>query len=86
MINHDPIGRLPGSPPLTPGHPLRYARIVVGRGKRSPGGRRVLAGIADEILIADAPLARRSSTEGAENGFVDIWHRERWPRVRRIEG
>ena len=67
---------------LTPDHPLRYVRVVVGRGKRSPGGKRVLAGIAAQVLAPEGPLARRSSTGQADNGFVDVWHRQRWPRVR----
>lgn len=67
---------------LDPSHPLRYARVVVGRGKRSTDGRRVLAGIAAEVLRAEDPLATRSSTVNAPRGFLDVWHRGRWPRHR----
>lgn len=67
---------------LAPDHPLRYVRVVVGKGKRSVRGRRVLADLASEILSPEPPLAARSATIDAPDGYLDIWHRDRWPRPR----
>jgi hypothetical protein len=36
--------------------------------------------VADRFVPAD-PLAVRSSTIDAPVGFVDVWHRGRWPRL-----
>ena len=65
---------------LTRDHPLRYVRVVVGKGKRSVQGRRVLAGIAVEMLPPEPPLSVRSSTLDAPDGYLDVWHQGRWPR------
>lgn len=67
---------------LARAHPLRYVRVVVGRGHHSREGRRVLAGVAAEILRAEHPVAIRSSTADAADGYLDAWHRDLWPRPR----
>ena len=65
-----------------PDHPLRYVRVVVGKGKRSTQGRRVLAGVAARVLVPDGAIAVRSSTIGASDGYLDAWNRDKWPRPR----
>ena len=67
-------------------HPLRYVRVVVGKGRRSAQGRRVLAGIAADVLTPHHPLSVRTSTSDAPDGYLDVWHRDRWPRPRLTAG
>lgn len=60
---------------------LAWARVVVGRGKHSAGGRRVVAAVAEQVLgDVSEPLRITSSTREAEEGHLDVVHRGRWRR------
>lgn len=64
-----------------PGSRLAWVRVVVGRGKHSAGGRRVVAAVAEQVLgDVSEPLRITSSTREAGDGHLDLVHRGRWRR------
>jgi hypothetical protein len=65
--------------------PLAYLRVVVGRGRHSTDGRRVLARTAaEELGDPPAPVRLRSSTVDSPDGHLDLVHPGRWrPHGRR---